>query len=161
MTRYIQADVVDIFDDDIVARIEAARSLDTRPSILSRLSEDKDGRVRFWVGQNPNTPEDVRQNIYDLEDLKSDYIECYLGIDVYGDYNQLFNGLDEALNNVVYSYGGEYIGASEGRYNYEDDNDIEINIRFLSLHDYAGQIANGIEQVIGARGFDILTSDFY
>lgn len=59
MKRYIQADIIDVSDEDYIFRIDLASNPSTRPDTLRKLSKDQKWVIRAEVGCNPNTPEDI------------------------------------------------------------------------------------------------------
>jgi len=60
----------DLYDEDIATRRVMARNTSTSPRLLTQLAEDDDPFVRVLVATNPNTPEDVKDDM----DFSGEYL---------------------------------------------------------------------------------------
>ena len=151
MKRYVHANIVNISEDSIEARLEAARNPNIREATWSALINDPDPRVRYVLQQNEAVPEDVRRNI----NLVGDHLhEVELTYYMWGELEALFDaGVESQIRHIVQALGGDYKDYTA--YGDEDIGDVKLYVSFNCFPPYDDDIADAILSYLKTLGFEV------
>lgn len=164
--------IVNVSDMPLEDKRELARDPNVSPEVLEELFTDSDTVVKYLVLVNPNSPESVCNAPTGMKDF------C-LGIDFSHSIHRADESIYKHAKRIVNSYDGEFkycsIFGLEDDHGYDLDN-LEyvssIDLQF-SLPEYrdtlgdrsanlvANSLADEVEDMIYALGYDVNSSDWF